>query len=81
MKPAVCQLCQSDCRGASAQAGGAGGYVEFADFSCLPDGMLGHPSGFEWFCSAHLPAAQALAYLPLDEALGRLQVAFADARR
>ena len=58
-----------------------GEYVEFADFSRLPDGMLGHSPGFEWFCSVHLPAAKALAHLPLDEALARLQVAPADARR
>lgn len=81
MKPAICPLCQSNCGGASVQAGGAGGYVEFADFSCLPDGMLGHPSGFEWFCSAHLLAAQALAHLTRDEALARLQMAVAETRR
>ena len=44
------------------------GLVGFADYRPLERGIVGHPHGLEWFCSAHQKQAQALAHLPLEEA-------------
>jgi hypothetical protein len=45
------------------------GLVGFADYRPLEKGTVGHPHGLEWFCSAHQNPAQALAHLPLEEAV------------
>jgi hypothetical protein len=50
--------------------------VEFADFRPLPNGMVGHPRGLEWFCDLHLPAARGLAHLLSGEAMQRLEEHF-----
>ena len=44
----------------------------------LPDGMVGHPSGLEWFCGEHLTRARSFAHLPLEEAMERLRGGAAD---
>ena len=45
------------------------GLIGFADYRPLERGIVGDPHGLEWFCSAHQKQAQALAYLPLEEAV------------
>ncbi|HEU0275117.1 MAG TPA: hypothetical protein VFQ83_11370 [Candidatus Udaeobacter sp.] len=45
------------------------GLIGFADYRPLEKGVVGHPHGLEWFCSDHQKQAQALAHLPLEEAV------------
>jgi len=45
------------------------GLIGFADYCPLERGIVGHTHGLEWFCSAHQKQAQALAHLPLEEAV------------
>lgn len=69
MKPEYCHLCHKDCRCESWHLQAGGGYVRFADYLPLSEGAAGHPRSMEWFCSVHLPAARALAYKPLSDAM------------
>ncbi len=68
MKPPICALCHRDFRRDTE----GGGLVRFRDEKSLPDGMVGHPRGVEWFCQRHLAAAQKLSSLSLGEAMAKL---------
>ena len=67
MKAPVCMVCHQFIK----EEGG--GNVYFADYTPLPEGMMGHPHGWEFFCKDHLAAAQALSHLPWEEAFAELQ--------
>jgi hypothetical protein len=67
MRPPICDLC-----GARFEPE-AGGMVRFADYEPLPDGMVGHPQGLEWFCPRHIARARKLSHLPSGTAITRLQ--------
>ena len=71
MKPPYCFLCHQPFG-----ANQGGGLVVFADYQPLEEGVLGHARGWEWFCPAHLPAAEALAHQTSVEALHDLQRVF-----
>ena len=43
--------------------------VRFANYTPLPDGVIGHPTGLAWFCRRHLRAARSLADESLSDAL------------
>lgn len=58
---------------------GAGDWVEFADYSPLPDDQIGHPQGMEWFCDQHLSFAQSVSNLPSDEAIKKIREKFGKA--
>jgi hypothetical protein len=66
MKPPVCEACHKPCSD-------GGDLVTFADYQPLPEGMVGHPRGWEWFCARHLPAARKFAHLATGEALQRIR--------
>ena len=68
MKPPYCFLCHRDFH-----LDKGGDLVRFADYVPLAEGMIGHPSGSEWFCPEHLSAANALAFKTSSEALHDLQ--------
>jgi hypothetical protein len=72
MKPPICFLCHKHFRSANA------GFdlVEFADYTPLPEGYLGHPHGLEWFCNEHLAAARSHATESLEAAMLELHKAF-----
>ena len=77
MRPPICAICHvrfSDKDG--------GGLCSFADDDASrafvkrraeQPGFVGHPPDQEWFCGAHLQAAQALSHLTRGEALGKLR--------
>jgi len=70
MKPPICPVCH---RTTSDRVWfRRGGYVEFADYAPLPNGMVGHPRGYEWFCGKHRRAAEKLASGSLTNALAIL---------
>jgi len=46
--------------------------VAFADYRDLPEGVVGHPPGAEWFGVMHARQAEKLVHLPLEEALSVL---------
>lgn len=53
MRPPICAVCF---KRFSLNEGG--GTVAFADYEPLPDGIVGHPKGLEWFCAEHIDAAR-----------------------
>ncbi len=69
MRPPICALCHRDFR----REPEGGGLVHFRDQESLPDGMVGHPHGVEWFCGRHLAAAQELSGSSLAEAMRKLR--------
>ncbi len=71
MRPPICALCGHDFRAAAAAADG--GLVYFRDRESLPDGMVGHPRGVEWFCDRHRLAARELSGSSLNDAMRELR--------
>ncbi len=67
MKPPICAVCHT--RFSPAE----GGTVRFANYESLPEGMVGHPKGLEWFCSSHIEAARDLSSLSSGEAIERIK--------
>jgi hypothetical protein len=64
VKPPLCCICgRQDDPGAS--------LVSFADFEPLPPGMVGHPAGLEWVCSAREKQARSLRHLPSGVAIAK----------
>jgi len=45
------------------------GLVQFTDYKALPEGMMGHPDGWLWFCSDHIEEATGLSHCSSTEAL------------
>lgn len=76
MKPPVCRLCGRDFRSEWFHAQSGGELIYFRDYEPLPDEVVGHPRGVEWFCRAHAPAAKRLARLDSSSALVELQQQF-----
>ena len=66
MRPPVSAVCG---RGGDARAE----LVGFANYRALPPGLVGHPSGLEWFCARHLRAAQTLTHLDSGAAIELLR--------
>lgn len=75
MRPPDCAICDANALDEG------GGRVSFAldeqakdwhDRANLEPGFVGHPPEQEWFCSAHIQAARALAHLPLSDAMRAL---------
>ncbi len=71
MKPSICYLCDKP-----GHEHVGGDWLEFADYMPLPDGYMGHPDGFEYFCDEHIDAAQKLVHLNSDAALAELKNIF-----
>ncbi len=69
MKPPICHLCKKPVSAVHSQALDVGNWVQFADYQPLPDGMVGHPHGLEWFCAEHVGFAEALSAKGIDEAM------------
>ncbi|NNF57100.1 MAG: hypothetical protein HKN04_02565 [Rhodothermaceae bacterium] len=67
MRPPICAVCHD--RFATKE----GGLVRFADYEPLPERVVGHPKGLEWFCGKHHAAAEALSHLATTEALRRIR--------
>jgi hypothetical protein len=76
MKPPICRLCNGTLDARESRAGHTGDWVAFADYEALPERMVGHPRGLEWFCSEHVAAARALSSRSTQEALIELQRRF-----
>ena len=64
MRPPFCAYCRELTEGAS--------QVAFADYYPLPDGIIGHPDGLEWFCAKHVASAVKYRHLTVDEALKKI---------
>lgn len=56
MKPPICALCGEWIQADSTDK--ETGLVKFADYKALPEGVVGHPQGREWFCGEHYNAAK-----------------------
>ena len=69
MRPPICALCGHDFR----HEDDGGDLVRFRAAKSLPDGMVGHPRGVEWFCRRHLAAARELSGSSLAEAMTELR--------
>ena len=76
MKSEYCWLCGRDFRCELFYAQSGGELIRFRDFAPLPDGVVGHPRGLEWFCRTHAPAARDLSHLDSASALTELQRQF-----
>jgi len=66
MRPPVCHFCGK-------YGDPKTGLVGFADYRALEPGIVGHPHGLEWFCSAHFAEAEALRHLPIEVAMQRMR--------
>jgi hypothetical protein len=69
MKPPFCRYCDVLFAADETIDGRHGGLVGFADYSPLPDGMVGHPTGLEWFCARHKSVAERFAGKRADDAV------------
>ena len=67
MRPPICAVCHERFSAVD------GGTVRFADYQPLPERMVGHPKGLEWFCAAHIEAAKALSGETTAKALATLR--------
>ena len=75
MKAPICFLCHTK-PGAGQASANPGDWIAFANYRPLPEGVMGHPDGLEWFCAAHVEAARALSAKTSTDALLALQAAF-----
>lgn len=75
-KAPICHLCNKDFGSEYFHLQTGGGIVQFSDFRRLPEGAAGQPHGLEWFCNEHLEAATALASVPVEQAISKLQETF-----
>ena len=66
MRPPICALCNGRFDPKD------GGTVRFADYEPLPEGMVGHPKGLEWFCGEHIHDAKARSHLTTKEAIAEM---------
>ncbi|MGB1250377.1 MAG: glycosyltransferase [Candidatus Promineifilaceae bacterium] len=73
MKPPICEVCSTYLRADSAQSTTQGNLVRFANYEPLPDGMVGHPTGLEWFCGNHVEAAKGLTHLSSSAAIAQIR--------
>ena len=64
MKPPKCALC-----GDTKFEIKDGGTVRFANYEPLPEGMVGHPKGLEWFCGLHIEDARSRSHQDSNEAI------------
>ena len=69
MRPPICALCNDRFSPSDSEKGGM---VRFADYELLPEGMVGHPKGLEWFCGRHVEDAKALTHLATKEAIAEM---------
>jgi len=69
MRPPICAVCDRDFREDLEDSDLSGGTVSFSDYISLPDGMVGHPNGLEWFCSEHIQKARTLSHLTAKQAV------------
>lgn len=67
MRPPICAVCANRFNPAK------GGTVTFANYHPLPEGMVGHPAGLEWFCGTHIEAARHLKHLSSGEAIKQIK--------
>jgi hypothetical protein len=72
MKPAYCAVCFTQPMLRLLDEQDIGAYVKFADFQPLKDDYVGHPHGYEWFCSSHINLAQNYSCLPMQEAIDKV---------
>ncbi|MEJ8294044.1 hypothetical protein WKI45_14540 [Delftia tsuruhatensis] len=71
MKPACCSVCGM--YAIDEPAGQKGDWLTFVDHEPATAEMLSHPQGLEYFCSLHLPEAQALRHLNAEQAIAQLR--------
>lgn len=69
MRPPICDVCHENF---SLRDGDT---VRFANYTPLPDGVVGHPKGLDWFCGRHIEAARALSHLTSGEAVRQIRAA------
>ncbi|MFK7803517.1 MAG: hypothetical protein AB8G95_17915 [Anaerolineae bacterium] len=68
MRPPICALCNDRFDPKD------GGTVRFANFEPLPEGMVGHPKGLEWFCGQHIESAKGRSHMTTKEAIDEMWV-------
>ena len=73
MRPPICAVCDRDFRDDLEDNDLAGDVVTFIDYEDLPEGMVGHPKGVEWFCSKHIKKAKILSHLSSKVAIYQIQ--------
>jgi len=66
VRPPICAVCHD--RFSPRE----GGTVQFANFESLPEGIVGHPKGLEWFCPVHIGAARGLSDLSSGDAVRQI---------
>ena len=76
MKPPICHLCKRLLSSVASRTKASGDLVRFADYLPLPDRMVGHPHGLEWFCADHVAAAEAASSKNINEAMDELHRIF-----
>ncbi len=80
MKAPVCVVCERWLKEWPPEREG-GGMVSFRDYEPLPQGVVGHSRGDEWFCPDHEPAARELAHLDSASAVALLRKRFMPPQR
>ena len=73
MRPPICAVCDRDFRDDLEESDLAGDLVTFIDYEALPEGMVGHPKGVEWFCSKHIRKAKILSHLSSKVAIYQIR--------
>ena len=72
MKPPYCAVCFIQPKLGLLNENEIGRYVKFIDFRPLKKGYVGHPYGYEWFCSLHINLAKKYSNLPMQEAIDKI---------
>ena len=72
MKPSYCAVCFTRPKLGLLNENEIGRYVKFIDFLPLKEGYVGHPYGYEWFCSLHINLAKKYSNLPMQEAIDKI---------
>ena len=72
MKPPYCAVCFTQPKLRLLNECEIGKYVKFIDFQPLEEGYVGHPHGYEWFCSSHITLAKNYSDLPMQEAIDKI---------
>ncbi len=69
MRPPICAVCDRDFRDDLNNSDLSGDLVRFSNYQSLPDDLVGHPHGLEWFCSQHIQKARTLSHLTAKQAV------------
>ena len=77
MRPPICAICGKDFRKNMEKGGGVSFKLSESDKAYNQkfdkQGMVGHPRGFEWFCSRHIGLAEKYKHLTFAGAMNKMK--------